>query len=478
MRYTPVQQLGNSATSSRRTSANPLKLVVVASCVGAVLLAGLYVLADRTSSRVVAHADGFVTVAPTVSLLSARRAPNTLSFVTRTGKVSRAVAAVTGLIPDNSCMTVDWMGQRMGSLHPEKTFVPASATKIVTAAAALEILGPTFTYSTNVYGTIDPTGSVNDLFLVGGGDPVLIRAEYPAMEKYGTINGTSLEKLADAIVAAGVKRIAGAVVGVDNRYDDKRYVDVWPKEFHSTEAGPLGALVVDDGLLMGSEMKPDDPAVSAASELRVLLEARGIGVGALSRHDPTAPSGDPIASVSSAPLTQIVQEMLVNSDNNTAELLLKEIGYSAKKVGTTEAGLTAIKEKLVEWKIAGSNELFDGSGLASGNRISCNTFVSLLSKFDTVIPNLLAIAGVSGTIRDSFTNEAVNANLRGKTGTLNGVKALVGYLPIENSDPVIFSLVMNRTGIDNQSAYRPIWYAFADALNRAKSTPRPEQLAP
>jgi D-alanyl-D-alanine carboxypeptidase/D-alanyl-D-alanine-endopeptidase (penicillin-binding protein 4) len=375
-------------------------------------------------------------------------------------------------------MAVDWMGQRMGSLQPEKSFTPASATKVVTAAVALDVLGPTFTYSTNVYGTVDPSGSVNDLFLVGGGDPVLTRAEYPATEKYATINGTPLEKLADAIVAAGVKRIAGAVVGVDNRYDNKRYIDVWPDAFHSTEAGPLGALVVDDGLLMGNELKPDDPAISAASELRVLLEARGVGVGAVSRHDPTPPNGKPIASVSSAPLTQIIQEMLVNSDNNTAELLLKEIGFSAKKIGSTEAGLSTVREKLSQWKIGSDSQLFDGSGLASGNRISCNTFISILTRFDTVLPNLLAVAGVSGTIRDAFTNESVNTVLRGKTGTLNGVKSLVGYLPIENSDPVIFSLIMNRNGIDNQSAYRPIWYSFANALNRAKATPRPEQLAP
>ena len=478
MRYTPVQPLDNTARPSRRTSANPLQVVVVAACIGAFILSALYVVTDRTSSRVVAHADGFVSIAPSVSLLSARRAPNTLSFITRTEKVSRAISSMRASIPDSSCMAVDWMGQRMGSLHSEKTFTPASATKVVTAAVALDVLQPTFTFTTNVYGTIDVSGAVSDLVMVGGGDPVLVRAEYPAMEKYGTINGTSLEKLADAIVAAGVKRVSGAVVGVDNRYDDKRYVDVWPEEFHSTEAGPLGALVVDDALQMGNEMKPDDPAITAASELRVLLEARGIGVGAVSRHDPTPPSGAPIASVTSAPLTQIVQEMLVNSDNNTAELLLKEIGFAAKKSGTTEAGLAAVHEKLAQWKIDNGTILFDGSGLASGNRISCDTFMALLSRFDTVIPHLLAVAGVSGTIRDVFTDEPVNAKLRGKTGTLNGVKSLVGYLPIENSDPVIFSLIMNRNGIDNQSAYRPIWYSFADALNRAKAVPRPEQLAP
>jgi len=91
---------------------------------------------------------------------------------------------------------------------------------------------------------------------------------------------------------------------------------------------------------------------------------------------------------------------------------------------------------------------------------------------------LMAVAAESGTIRDAFDGSSVAGKLRGKTGTLNGVKALVGYLPIMNSDPVIFSLVMNKTGIDNRNAYRPVWYAFADVLSKASASPSVEQLAP
>jgi D-alanyl-D-alanine carboxypeptidase len=61
---------------------------------------------------------------------------------------------------------------------------------------------------------------------------------------------------------------------------------------------------------------------------------------------------------------------------------------------------------------------------------------------------------------------------------LNGVKALVGYLPIANADPVKFSLLMNKTGIDNQGAYRPIWSSLADVLNKASAVPSTEQLVP
>lgn len=370
------------------------------------------------------------------------------------------------------------MGDRIGEVRPDSAYVPASATKMVVAAVALEVLGPTFTFETNVHGTVDANGVVADLYFVGGGDPVLIRSEYPSTEKYPTTSGTSLEALADAVVAAGVKQVSGSVIGVDTRYDDKRYVDAWPAEFHSVEAGPLGALMVDDGMVMGQDMKPDDPAVSAATELRVLLEARGIGVGGLSRRDNSVYDSLSIAKVTSAPLTAIVAEMLVNSDNNTAELLLKEIGYAKEGVGSTEAGLKVVMSTLSTWKIDKNVNLLDGSGLASQNRLSCDVFMALLTRFDTTFPTLMAIAGQTGTIRDAFSGQALDGILRGKTGTLNGVKSLVGYVPIENTDPVIFSLLLNRPGIDNKNNYRPLWYAMSDALSRAKATPRTDQLVP
>ena len=90
----------------------------------------------------------------------------------------------------------------------------------------------------------------------------------------------------------------------------------------------------------------------------------------------------------------------------------------------------------------------------------------------------MAVAGETGTLRETFDGTAVAGVLRGKTGTLNGVKALVGYVPVSNSGPVSFTLLMNKTGIDNQGSYRPIWYSLADVLNRASASPSTEQLTP
>ena len=478
MRFTQVSRASSGFGTRSRQSANPLRTISILAIVGLLVLGGLYVTLSRTAARVTHRNERAVATVPRVALLSARRAPNTLSVITRTGKVSRAFMNIVSDFPAQSCVAVEWMGIRLGSVNPTKALIPASSTKLITAAVALEVLKPEFTYTTKVHGSLDATGSVADLFFVGGGDPLIVRNEYVASEKYPTTSGTSLEKLADSLFAAGLRRVAGSVVGVDTRYDDQRFVDVWPQDFHFTEAGPLGSLVVDDGVVLGQITKPDDPAVAAATELQNLLNARGVLFGGVPRHD-VLPAGIPeLASIQSAPLTAIIQEMMVNSDNNTAELLLKEIGFASKGIGSTAAGLAAAKDQLAKWKLDKEVLLFDGSGLASDGRISCDVFMSLLNSFSASMPGLMAIAGETGTIRDTFDGTPVAGKLRAKTGTLNGVKALVGYLPVTNSDPVIFSMLMNKSGIDNQSSYRPIWYSLADVLNRASVSPSVEQLTP
>jgi len=460
-----------------RRARNPLSVVVTGAIVGTVLLAFAYFYVNGVAHRVDPQSEVAISISPRVPLLSARRAPNTLSTITRMDRLGRALTSVEARIPSTACLAVNWLDRSMLDVRSDTSLVPASSTKLITAAVALKVLGKDFTYTTNVHANIDASGVTGDLYFVGGGDPSLIRAEYPSLEKYPTTAGTSLEKLADAIVESGVRQVAGAVVGVDTRYDNVRFVAEWPTSFHITEAGPLGALMVDDGMILGQQFKPDNPALAASQELTNLLVARGVSIAASPRYEALPKDVPVVASVSSAPLTSVLRDMLVNSDNNTAELVLKEVGFAAKKSGSTAAGLQAVQEVLAKWKIK-DVLMDDGSGLAASNRISCSTFQKVLAQQLDVFPSLLAIAGESGTIRDAFTDSSVKGRLVAKTGTLSGVKALTGYLNIPNTEPVLFSLIMNEAGIDNKTSYRPVWYALSDALNRAKDTPSLEQLIP
>lgn len=466
--------------SKRRRAKDPVKVVLSAGVIGALILATGYFITSSLAARVTPIKSGSITQQPKYSVLSARRTPNTLSNDTRLGGLRRSLASLQSRIPSDGCLTVEWLGQSLANVRGERLLVPASAVKVLTAATALEVLGDTFTYKTEIFATkTTQPGVVLDLYFVGGGDPVIVRNEYVATEKYKTFNGTSLEKLADQIVATGIRTITGSIVGIDSRYDDKRFVDVWPSEFRFTESGPLGALLVNDGVVVGEPVKPDNPALSAATELQTLLVARGVTVTGTVRHDASLPSeATPVTTISSSPLPLILREMLVNSDNNTAEMVLKEIGFNKMKSGSTAAGLEVVNKYFADKKITPLPSLADGSGLSGSNQASCQSFMTLLNAQAAQLAPLFAIAGTSGTLTTAFEDSPMNGRLLGKTGTLSGVKSLVGYLPVEGGQPVVFAFIMNANGIDNKSSYRPLWNALGDALNKAKSTPRADQLAP
>ena len=463
-----------------RRAKDPVRFLLIVGLVGVLVLVAGYVVTNSIANAVVAQPERAFNSELKTKLLNTRRTPTVLSTLTRTGQLRRALVSFKGQIPSGSCVSVEWLNSNELTLDVSQQVTPASTQKLVTAIAALEILTPTFTFETSVYATGDvTTGNIQDLYFVGGGDPVLVRNEYVASEKYPTINGTSLESLADSVVAAGVRSIAGSIVGIDARYDAARFIDVWPAEFRVVESGPLGALMVNDGAVVGAPMKPDNPAIAAANELRSMLGGKGVLTSQESRYELSVPaSATKIASIKSAPLSSIVQEMLVNSDNNTAELLLKEMGYARAKIGSTAAGISAIQEVAAKWKLPDPFTIVDGSGLSSMNKTTCANFLALLYRAESVLPGLLPVAGQSGTLRSIFSNSSMQGRLVGKTGTLSGVKALAGYLPLEGNSPVKFALIMNSAGIDNQGAYRPIWIAFGSALNRARAVPTPEQLMP
>ena len=247
---------------------------------------------------------------------------------------------------------------------------------------------------------------------------------------------TSLEALADAVVAKGIRRIPGGIVGDDSRYDTQRYLPTWKDSYRTDgEIGPLGALTVNDGFSAWSantKTPVDDPARNAAAQLAALLRSRGVDVG--SSGTGTAPAGAvEVAQVTSPPLKAIVASMLSSSDNLTAELLTKELGVKTANAGTTAAGVAATTAKLRELGVPiADGALKDGSGLDRGNRITCDNLVATLALADrpelTTLHDGLPVAGQNGTLFDQFLGTTLAGNFRGKTGSLDGVSGLTGEL--------------------------------------------------
>ncbi len=432
-----------------------------------------------------------VLVTPIVGM---RRLP---SLVARDANVDAFAAEVDPFLAslnDRSCGAVSVDGQLVGSRHPDAGLIPASTQKIPVAATALEKLGPDHRYTTSVVAATAPAdGTVDgDLYLVGGGDPLLSSDWYPTsnLERYTVTTPTSLDQLADAVAAAGVSAITGDVVGDGSRYDDEFYAPGWGNGVAGLEAGPYDALMVNDARVLGDDLKSNDPNEGAAREFARLLGERGITIGGGAVSGTAPPDAVSVAAIESAPMSDVVAEMLGNSDNNTAELLVKEIGVAEAGSGTREAGLGVVRDQLDEWGVDTAQiVLADGSGLSPDNRLTCAALLTVLQRegTDSAIGQGLPVAGESGTLAEVFTDHAVAGRLSGKTGTLNNppfnqdppaVKALAGYLPVEGGGAVEYALILNGPTISDQSEYRPLWNALADALATYPAGPSPVALGP
>ncbi len=420
-------------------------------------------------------------------LWSPRRVPQPIVDAVGSQRLQVALdAQVAGV---DACFVVDEGGAPLAAHFPDLPIVPASTEKIITAAAALAVLGPDAVLTTRAVGAAAPSdGTLDKLWLVGGGDFLLMTPEAQALrEQDRELQGTpttSMAVLADAIVATGVKRIPGGIVGDDSRYETLRYLPTW-KDAYRTEGqvGPLGALTVNGGF---SQLEPtpipvSDPAVFAASELGRLLAARGVTVGSTASRG-TAPGGAvEIAKVESPPLSVLVGEVLAASDNLGAELLAREIGFQAAKQGTTSAGVQAMIAKLTELGLPTTNvQLIDASGLDRGNRVTCQLLAATLDLGEeetfAALWSGLAVAGESGTLVEQFDGTVLEGTLRAKTGSLDGVTGLVGLIDVGR--PLRFAFVANGGfteigGVGLRTRIATVIATFPDAPPADTLVPRP-----
>ncbi len=418
--------------------------------------------------------------APTEPIFSVRRIARTTAIEARVSNVRSLLADFTKALPPDSCVVVRAETREVSATRASRPLIPASNMKLLVAAAALDVLGADYRFTTSLIGNRVGDTIVGNLWLVGGGDPVLSTRAYPPTQLYPTTSPTFLDSLADELRASGINKITGSVVGDESRYDDERYVPTWGDGIRSIEAGPLGALMVDDGTLLGDPFKPAQPAVGAATAFTRLLRARGITVIAAPRSGVAPTDGVTIGEVISAPLGVLLGDVLANSDNNAAELLLKEIGLVDEGSPTRVAGLQAVVSVLEQRGISTNGVvLVDGSGLDANNRLTCSLLVDLLESFgsQSVLAEGLALAGSTGTLREQLTTPPALRRVRAKTGTLRTSKALSGFYEVSDG-AITFSLLLNGPGVSNQSAYQPQWKSLMNALGAFSDEPRTQDLLP
>jgi D-alanyl-D-alanine carboxypeptidase/D-alanyl-D-alanine-endopeptidase (penicillin-binding protein 4) len=424
-------------------------------------------------------------------MLDYRRTPAALASVANVNRLSEDMQPLYAFVNDTSCVALAVDGASIDGANEDVQVIPASTQKILVAAVALETLGPEFRYTTTVTATGIEDGVVTgDLYLIGGGDPLLTSDEYPIEDDTSpAFHTTSLDSLADAVVAAGITRINGVIIGDGTRYDDEWFVDSWAADVPYIEAGPYDALMVNDSRVLYRSSRQDDPNEAAAREFTRLLAARGVALNDAYSAGAADPSATWVASIDSAPLADVVQELLVTSDDNTAELMLKEIGFADSNDGSRIAGLNAIDRTLRGWGIAADEiRIVDGSGLSADNRLTCEVLVDVLARGRGLgLPALMPTAGQSGTLTGEFVGTPMEGRMHAKTGTLgsppfdtepDAAKALAGYVETETGAVIEFAIVLNSPDITVDRKFEPLWLAFADRVSTYPGGPALAEVGP
>jgi D-alanyl-D-alanine carboxypeptidase/D-alanyl-D-alanine-endopeptidase (penicillin-binding protein 4) len=386
-------------------------------------------------------------------LFSVRRTPDVLVTPVLDRRAFEAVASIDTEYPEPSCLSIRIDGVEVLQRGTTNALIPASVQKLLTAHAVLATIEPGETLATTVWTTAQPVDGVLDgnLILVGGGDPMLAQQVYVDAYTRQPQLLTPISVLAQQIADAGVTRVRGRILVDDSRYDRERVVGSWPDRYRTQfNAGPIGALTVNDGF---AEWDParvyaDDPAVYAGEVLDRELNRIGIRVDGATRRGDVPDDATLLTEIHSPPIEILVQQMLRESDNNTAESLLKELGFRNDGVGTTAGGARVVLETAQSSGFdVGGLAITDGSGLDRGNLVTCSALSQLLERAGptSIIGSGLAVAAESGTISHRFADTIAAGKLHAKTGLLNNVNGLAGW--VEGADGTIITFAQLLNGI-------------------------------
>ena len=309
---------------------------------------------------------------------------------------------------------------------------PASNEKLPLSYAALSNLGASYRIETDVFGegSQDATSFDGTLVLKGGGDP--------------TLSTAGLRALAGQVRAAGIRHVTGGIVGDESYFDTRRTVAGWKPSFYIQESPPLSALAVDRARV--GRYVTRTPALAAATAFRTALRAAGVVVDGGASVGRVDDFSIPLAQIESPTLASIIRYMDKESDNFTAELLLKQLGAVVLERGTSAAGASVVMQTLAEAGVPMTGvRIVDGSGLSRLDRLTANAVAAVLRfawNDPAVRPAFVAalpVAGVNGTLHDRLRTPPARGRVLAKTGTTSDASALSGYV----STRFVFTVLQN-----------------------------------
>ncbi|NYE73044.1 D-alanyl-D-alanine carboxypeptidase/D-alanyl-D-alanine endopeptidase [Microlunatus parietis] len=336
-------------------------------------------------------------------------------------------------------------GKTLYDRNGDDPVLPASTVKLLTSAAALAALGPDHEFSTKVV-----AGAKGQVILVGGGDPYLtdttVPDSYPArgsLDVLAAQTARQLRKSGQTTIRLGYD---------ESLFTGRAWNATWPGNYRD-QVTPTSALWVNEGRHQGAP-RDTDPAKAAAAAFAKALKQQKISVTKITEQKAAA-KAKPLASVSSMPLERIVEQVLLTSDNDGAEVLFRHLAVAADRPGSIDEAQQQLEESLTELKAWDKeSEVYDGSGLSRQNRVPAEVLVAVLrAAASDDHPELravltgLPVAGAEGTLRSRFTDPAAEDGIgvvRGKTGTLTGVSSLAGIVRTEDGALLAYAFVINE----------------------------------
>ena len=439
------------------------------------------------------------------SIPAARSAPAWTAADLRAVQSQLRAALGASALATSGIAVVDSDGRPLFMRRERTSMTPASTFKVLVGAAALETLGPGYRFATTLESVVAPVDGTlaGNLYLVGTGDPTLTRDD--------------LRGGASALSRAGVRNVTGMLVADATAFsgpevnrawdpDDLQYgyaagtsalsLDQGTVEFHlvpTTVGAPAririlppsdmvsvrGAVLTEYSTLLDIQRDPArnvfsfdghvaagaeqsfwrpliDLPVYAAGVTRAMLRQRGVEVAGI--RTGVAPVAPHVLWKHSSPrLLDIMHEMFIESNNHYAEQLLRALG-ATRGAGTEQNGARAERAILARGGVPQDGlRIVDGSGLAPSDRVTPLTLATLLARTaaephgDLFVGSLPRV-GMEGTVRWHHLTDALG-RARAKSGHIENVNALTGYVQSRRHGRVAFAFIVNDRRADDGPVY-------------------------
>ena len=336
---------------------------------------------------------------------------------------------------DLAYVVMDALSQRIvASKNGDKPMLPASNMKIITATNVLSTMAPTKTFTTAVF----PESTSGRVVLQGGGDPLLTKRNLKALATK---------------VAALVDHSQPLIVDTDlNMFPEPTNGPGWTKRYIPSVVSPVTPL----GIYGDYSRNPMDYAINIfITELNRLgiQTSRGIELD-------VAADSIPLASISPHTVADAVHIMLLDSENNVAEILFRHVAIATLHPATWQGAAEAALANLNALGLNTANlRLADGSGLSRADRLTAIFLANVLRLVSTTDPTRFSVmfepgsmptSGVDGTLKAKFhrytsaPSSCAKGNIRAKTGTLHDTITLSGTTHDADGQLKVFSFLVNN----------------------------------